>query len=297
MRYVPLHLVAAGLVLGAIAVLVRSILGSGEEWTKKRVIWLICLALFLPIAVLSCDRPVSHEIQQLLPGTQLDLQEGHTDSYDFPIKGGTSEWAAFRTHDEMVAACQVPEPILRELSTEGLIETCLNYPLIGDMGMYSSWQQGFDRVAARFNGLQELLQRPDVGTKLLEHYRQMAPAGIRKKGTSLQKGQYAVTFQYVETLLAQEAVLSSMTAGERRDLLVECLGKVRAKQEPDYNVVDIAYTVWVMGRILVMDTPDGLELEGQTESGLAYFVEEGSFVNEQVMGEILTRAEQYLADG
>jgi len=220
-----------------------------------------------------------------------------TDPYDFPIKGGTPEWAAFRTHDEMVAACQVPKPILRDMSTEGLIETCLNYPLIGDMGMYNGWQQGFDRVAARFNGLQELLQRPDVGTKLLEHYRQMAPAGIRKKSASLQKGQYAVTFQYVETLLAQETVLSSMTAAERRDLLAECLGKVRAKQEPHYNVVDVAYTVRVMGRILVMDAPDSLEPEGQTESGLAYFLEEGSFVNEQVMGEILTRAEQYLADG
>jgi hypothetical protein len=220
-----------------------------------------------------------------------------SDSYDFPVKGGTPEWAAFRTHDEMVAACQVPEPILRDMSTEGLIETCLNYPLIGDMGMYSSWQQGFDRVAARFNGLQELLQRPDVGAKLLAYYRQMEPAGIWEKSTSLQKGQVAMTFQYVETLLAQEAVLSSMTAAERRDLLAECLGKVRTKREPDYNVVDVAYTVRVVGRILVMDAPDSLASEGQTESELAYFVAEGSFVNEPVMGEILTRAEQYLADG
>jgi hypothetical protein len=197
----------------------------------------------------------------------------------------------------MVAACQVPEPILRDMSTEGLIETCLNYPLIGDMGMYNSWQQGFDRVAARFNGLQELLQRPDVGTKLLAHYRQMEPAGIREKGTSLQKGRYAMTFQYVETLLAQEAVLSSMTAAERRSLLAECLGKVRAKQEPDYNVVNVAYTVRVMGRILVMDAPDSLELGDQTERELAYFLGKGSFVNDQVMDEILTRSERYLADG
>jgi hypothetical protein len=226
-----------------------------------------------------------------------EIRIAPSDSYDFPVKGGTSEWAAFQTHDEMVAACQVPEPILRDMSTEGLIETCLRYPLIGDMGMYSSWQQGFDRVAARFNGLQELLQRPDAGTKLLAYYRQMEPAGIREKSTSLQKGQVAMTFQYVETLLAQEAVLSSMTVDERRDLLVECLGKVHAKEEPDYNVVDVAYTVWVMGRILITDTPDSLELEGRPESRLAYFLEEGSFVNEQVIGEILTRAEQYLADG
>jgi hypothetical protein len=218
-----------------------------------------------------------------------------TDAYNFPIKGGTSAWAAFQTHGEMVAACQVPEPILREMSTAGLIETCLNYPLIGDMGAYNSWQQGFDRVAARFNRLQELLGRPDVGTKLLAYYRQMEPAGIREKGTSLQKGQVAMTFQYVETLLAQEPVLSSMTAAERRNLLAECLDKVRAKREPDYNVVNVAYTVWVLGRILAMDAPDRLELEGQTESELAYFLAEGSIVNEQIMDEILTGAQQYLA--
>ena len=199
-----------------------------------------------------------------------------TDVYVFPVQPGSREWATFRTHGEMVAACQVPEPILRDMSTEGLIETCLSYPLIGDMGAYNSWQQGLDRVAARFNGLQELLRRPDVGTELLARYRQMDPAGIQEKGTSLQRGQYAIEFQHVEMLLAQRGVLSSMTVAERRDLLAECLEKSRSKEPPGYGVVDVAYTAWVMGRILVMDAPGHLGLEERTGSELAYFVEEGS---------------------
>ena len=38
-----------------------------------------------------------------------------SDAYDFPVKPGTKEWAAFTTHEEMVDACQIPESILHNI--------------------------------------------------------------------------------------------------------------------------------------------------------------------------------------
>ena len=69
------------------------------------------------------------------------LSEKIADLYDFPIKPGTEEWKAMVSHDEMLKACQVPELVLQKMSTEGLVETVLNYPLYGDMKAHNSLQQ------------------------------------------------------------------------------------------------------------------------------------------------------------
>lgn len=34
---------------------------------------------------------------------------------------------------KQIEACMVPEDILKEMSTDGLVKTLLNYPLLGDI--------------------------------------------------------------------------------------------------------------------------------------------------------------------
>ncbi len=51
-----------------------------------------------------------------------------TTSWDYPVKPGSAEWAAFSSRDEMRFACEIPSDILSSVSTETLVELCLNYP-------------------------------------------------------------------------------------------------------------------------------------------------------------------------
>lgn len=37
--------------------------------------------------------------------------------WDYPIKPGTEEWTNFKSGQEMLNACQIPENILKNLST------------------------------------------------------------------------------------------------------------------------------------------------------------------------------------
>src|SRR4051812_33737550 len=89
------------------------------------------------------------------------------DAFKFPITPGMPEWRQLNSHAEMVAKSQVPEHKLRAMSTDGLINTVLSYPLLGDMLAFNSIQEGFDTVARNFNGLHALLERPDAGESLL----------------------------------------------------------------------------------------------------------------------------------
>lgn len=50
--------------------------------------------------------------------------------YTFPVKPGTSEWNELIDHTQMVEACKIPEDLLHNMTTDELIETVLNYPLL-----------------------------------------------------------------------------------------------------------------------------------------------------------------------
>lgn len=97
-----------------------------------------------------------------------------TSPYEYPVTPGTAEWAELKSLSEMIDACQIPNDVLKNMSTEALIETVINCPLIINVLVYESPQKGFDVVSSYFNGLKELVGRNDALQKMEIHYRNMS---------------------------------------------------------------------------------------------------------------------------
>jgi len=191
---------------------------------------------------------------------RYSIGAGSGDIYEYPVKPGTSEWKALHSSAEMLKVCQIPEKLLRRMSTAGLVETVLNYPLYGNIHAHNSLQQGFEAVTSQFNGLQELLKRRDAGTVLLSRYRTMDPAVINRKPTSVEKGTVIWDFENVEILLAQDVILGSFTEKQRQDLIRVTLEKYQAKKltgESGFSIqpgVSIQCgTALVLGRALLQE--------------------------------------------
>lgn len=89
-----------------------------------------------------------------------------TKPYIYPTIPGTDEWCALKTHQEKIDVCQIPENILKKMTTEALIETVLMYPLRVDMLAWDTFDIGFQNVCQQFNGLRELSARVDALQKL-----------------------------------------------------------------------------------------------------------------------------------
>ena len=92
-----------------------------------------------------------------------------TDAYEYPITGGL-EWSKLvgPDFDHRFEACEVPEDILLNMSTEGLIETCLSYP-----PNYMTWAgnnqyETYLRITKRSNAYRELFNFAD--NRRIEHY-------------------------------------------------------------------------------------------------------------------------------
>ena len=125
--------------------------------------------------------------------------------WDYPVKPGTEEWKKFQTRDEMVAACQIPEDILPNLSTEDLTEICLQYPLLYDVFGFQDKNTVLDKLVKEFNGLRELYKRTNLSVFLLKHYVEKTQnfSYLNGKASDVDKGHYINSFSILEFLLSR----------------------------------------------------------------------------------------------
>lgn len=215
----------------------------------------------------------------LLLVTLLIINEGYSQQistpYDFPIKPGMDEWKKFQTQEDMIIACQVPEGILKKLTTEALAETCLKYPIYLQITTYNNVQNGFERFASQFNGFSELLARPDVGQVLLSMYTAMDPSSYANEWASVKKGRFIFDFLYIEMLLAQKEVLASLNATSKKTLAIECLKKydTKLKEKDLFGLVGLGHTAFIMSNLLNSENDKGFQSTAETDEKVKVFRE------------------------
>jgi len=157
------------------------------------------------------------------------------DAYDFSVKPGTEKWKAFDDSREMLKACQVPEQILRKMSTAGLVKTVMNQPLFWSTIMFhtktpdsAGMQWGFNVLVSQFNGIQELLKRRDAGTELLLKYRSIPLP--KKEASDTEIGDYLFYCYSFEILFAQGYIRAGLTETQLEELRKELLAKYEIKK-------------------------------------------------------------------
>ncbi len=82
--------------------------------------------------------------------------------YVYPIQPGTEEWAKLDSLDAKIAACKVDPELMNSMTTEVLLETVLDYPLLPNIYAFSSAEIGIGSVSGYFEGLQMLHDREDA---------------------------------------------------------------------------------------------------------------------------------------
>lgn len=133
-------------------------------------------------------------------------------TFQYPTPTAAS-WKQFKSHIDMVQSCQIPDNVLHAMSTDQLIEATLNYPLFMDIYAYDTTQDGFNAVAQQFNGIKELLQRQDAGSKLLDVYKKMKVTTDKQKNSD-----NLFRLAYIEVLLGQNDIINKLSTAESQGL-------------------------------------------------------------------------------
>lgn len=177
-----------------------------------------------------------------------------TTPYDFPIKGGSAEWQNFKSRSEMADALQIPGDILKNLTTEALAKTCLNFPMFKDLYFFNYIQTGFNTLKQSFNGFQELLSRGDAGSELLKVYKSMNPKEIGHIANDTLKGDFSFHFVAIEILLSQNELINSLSTDIKTELLDEAASKYKQKKDTkQFSDFSLNTTILFIGRVLDKD--------------------------------------------
>ena len=143
-------------------------------------------------------------------------------SYLYPVRPGMDIWKTFRSHEQMAAACRVPEDVQRHLSTPALLDTVLEHPMIIDIYAQNSCTAVQRHVRLCQNAIPELEARPDAASLMLERYRELT--GSENTPTYQEKLQA----DFLLCLLVEKPFYSALRSEERTSLG----GLVRERERP-----------------------------------------------------------------
>jgi len=114
---------------------------------------------------------------KVFPTGKLIITEGRcfpdvVDKYLYPVKYPSEQWYQM-TEEERMDACQLPDDVLKSISTLGLIQSFVDLPYdISDMVFYfynttTYHQLTYSLIFKHFNSIEELLTREDAAKSLI----------------------------------------------------------------------------------------------------------------------------------
>jgi hypothetical protein len=172
--------------------------------------------------------------------------------WDYPVKPGMEEWAAFTTGKQMQYACQIPQKILQMLETKDLAEICMNYPLLGDYLAYNDERKGISMMVESFNGLKELSRRDDGAKELMQIYTAF-PVFVHTAQITPQNYDLVYKLPFLELLLSDDAFTHQLSGEELTKLLdiVRIKYSNKASNSNVYSLYNVKRT-FLLGAV-VMD--------------------------------------------
>lgn len=149
----------------------------------------------------------------LASDTEFDRDKIITEAYIYPVRPGSEEWTKFESRAEKIKACQIPEFMLSRMTTEALVESVMGYPLLIDMVVRDTKREGFEAILEVFNGLQELMKRPDGLDKLNNYSNKMDAVKTRDKKIILKEGYIEYIFIGLEPNRSELVISSKSSVG------------------------------------------------------------------------------------
>ena len=138
---------------------------------KTKMLLLVMMALMAMTACTKDEPDMATHVIQVDPNTPVlpveDFQMWPTPTIDdSDLQGEYYAYVYWHEHkaeaqtgDELIAMCNVPDEILKNMSTPNLVRTCFKHPYNNIWQTYNNAYEGILSIMTRFNGYAELMKR------------------------------------------------------------------------------------------------------------------------------------------
>jgi len=133
----------------------------------------------------------------------------------------------------------IPEEIIKDISTQELVKICLAYPEWIVIEAFNNRRIGLNNMMSHFNGFRELFARNDAAKELIKAYSKMDPLAIGADWTLVQQGNYSFRINCLELLLSHSRILEKLDDQDIQVLLNEIVLKYNSKKQ-----LTEVYSLW-----------------------------------------------------
>lgn len=105
----------------------------------------------------------------------LEIREENA-VYHYEVTTSDKKWREFNNLNEMLCACRIDKEALEALTTDQLLCAVLDFPLIVNVLLYNSMEQGIEELAIQSDAFKALTNRPDAAlsiSNLLSAYKEL----------------------------------------------------------------------------------------------------------------------------
>ena len=205
----------------------------------------LCILVFLLFSIGSCNKN-GNSIDEI-PKDCEELQAlGIIDSFAYPIRPGTIEWESLENQDAKWDAVNVPDAILEDMCTHGLVYTCVNCPLFLLLTVYNNIYTGFVSLRDHINSFDELINRDDAGIELFNYYQTLFDTTWQSIGQI----ESQVQILHTEIFFAQQEYLGKLNVSEELDVLLEAYNILLDKETHQLDIDCINGSYYLTSNIL-----------------------------------------------
>ena len=230
-----------------------------------------------------------------LPGIFLNAQSDEF-IWDYPVKPGTIEWQNLNCYEKKLNAYNIPDEILKKMSTANLVQTCLKYPEFRLIMTRNNLQEGYNYLRTIFNGFIELEKRSDAGKQILKEYRKIHPGDIKNFDTPLKRGEFAFNLTHIEILLAQKQIFLNLEMNSKKELVKMGISNFEIiKQMPEhYATLGLITPALMLGRLLDANNQQEFITSKSADNQLRRFISSSDLPDVTVLNKILACSKDYL---
>lgn len=217
--------------------------------------------------------------------------------WDYPVKPGSKEWLEVSDFSKRLELLNIPEALLKRISTEELVKSCLNYPEFQLVFTRNDLQLGYNFIRSSFNGFVELESRSDGGKELMKVYAEYKPDGFDLNSTDLEVGKFMSKFAYIEILMAQPKILNKLNPGDSNELMSLCSQKYKVKKDRQkyYGGIGLQTTALIIARQQDKKLINAKMKHG--EQKINAFISNLTFNDISLLDDIVIENDKILSDG
>ena len=217
-------------------------------------------------------------------------------TWDYPIKPETEKWKSYQNTPDIVRDLQMPEKVLKSISTEELLKICLNYPFFSSYTASNSPFEGLNRTLDSFNGFEEFSNRKDANNVLFNFYVNKQVSEIDKIEKGIDKADYSFNYCGYELLLCNKKIITKFSKEQQTDILKLVMKRNKEKElhKDSFGFWGKMTSAFVANKYAVLLGKEETTVDGKTDNAKKKFTERMIISDTKVIDNVLVEVEIFV---